>query len=360
MPSTEFTEKLATQSAQIAEYRGMRTVGAYSTVAQEFAALLIGCGIYDLGWRAKLSVTGKDRVRWLNGMITNSVRDLPEARGVYAFLLNPQGHILGDLYAYNRGESLLLDTDRCQVEKLSATFRRYIIMDKVELTEVSDELTAIGLTGPESRGVLSKIGIDFPQLQPLQVMDDVWQNSAFSVVRSDMAGIECYEIWLNPGDARRLWTELVNGGAVPAGSNAVELLRVAAGVPRYGQDIRERDLPQETEQNRALHFSKGCYIGQEIVERIRSRGAVHRKFTGFRFEGAVPTPGTKIKVDGKDAGEITSTASLPLPAGEVLAGLGYIRREAAAEGKQLEIGNAKATVAELPFAEVLNSVKGKA
>jgi aminomethyltransferase len=130
------------------------------------------------------------------------------------------------------------------------------------------------------------------------------------------------------------------------------MLRVAAGIPRYGQDIRERDLPQETEQQRAVHFSKGCYIGQEIVERIRSRGNVHRKFTGFEVQGALPSLGTKIQSDGRDIGEITSVASLPLAGGERPVALGYIRREIATPGKQFQVGNTQLSVAALPFPEI--------
>jgi aminomethyltransferase len=139
---------------------------------------------------------------------------------------------------------------------------------------------------------------------------------------------------------------------VATGSEAYELFRIAAGVPVYGQDIRERDLPQETEQNRALHFTKGCYIGQEIVERIRARGSVHRKFSGFRVERGVPAPGAKVLVDGKEVGEITSAASLPGEKDEVIAALGYIRREAGTAGRQVEIGGSPAEVADLPFSEI--------
>ena len=125
--------------------------------------------------------------------------------------------------------------------------------------------------------------------------------------------------------------------------------RIAAGVPRYGQDIRERDLPQETEQHQALDFTKGCYVGQEIVERIRSRGQVHRKFTGFRLAGDA-APGTKLQAEGKDVGELTSVASLPQSNGtRTTLALGYVRRELTLPGKKLQAGDAAVTVAELPF-----------
>ena len=162
-----------------------------------------------------------------------------------------------------------------------------------------------------------------------------------------------YEIWLAPENAKQVWEALVNTGAKPVGTTALDLYRVALGIPKYGQDIRERDLPQETEQTGALHFSKGCYIGQEIVERIRSRGNVRRKFTGFLIDGPLPAAGTKIQSAGKDVGEITSSASLPGAAGERAVALGYLRREAAMPDKELQAGNARATVTQLPF-EVIN------
>src|SRR5689334_9707310 len=121
----------------VGDYRGATTASAFGDPRKEYRALRSGCGLYDLGFRAKISLAGGDRVRWLNGMVTNNVRDLPVGQGVYAFLLNPQGHILGDLYAYNRGESITVDTDSGQVEKILATFDHYIIMDDVEVTDVS-------------------------------------------------------------------------------------------------------------------------------------------------------------------------------------------------------------------------------
>jgi len=324
----------------------------FGSVRAEFAALLSSCGIYDLSGKAKIALTGGDRVRWLNGMVTNNIRDLAQGHGVYAFLLNPQGHILGDLYAYNRGNSMMIDTDQSQSEKLLATFDHYIIMDDVEVTNLSDKLTAIGIAGPKVREVLRAAGFEIAELQPLQFVDVTWQNVAVTVVRGDNASVESYELWLSPDRVMILQDALTKAGATVAGTTALELLRIAAGIPRYGQDIRERDLPQETEQQRALHFSKGCYIGQEIVERIRSRGNVHRKFTGFEVQGVLPAAGTKIQVDGKDVGEITSAASLPLAGGDRPVALGYVRREIAIPGKQVQAGSTQLSIAALPFSEV--------
>ncbi len=324
----------------------------FGNVRAEFHALLSGCGLYDLSLRAKVALTGSDRMRWLNGMVTNNIRDLAVGHGVYAFLLNPQGHILGDLYAYNRGDSLMIDTDQSQSEKLLATFDHYIIMDDVEITNHSDKLTAIGITGPKVREVLLAAGFEIPEVEPLQFVDVAWKDLAMTIVRSDNATVETYELWLAPGRETFLRDALTKAGATPVGTTAVELLRIAAGIPLYGQDVRERDLPQETEQQRAVHFSKGCYIGQEIVERIRSRGNVHRKFTGFEVRGPLPAVGTKIQADGRDVGEITSAALLPLANGDRSVALGYIRREIATPGRQVQAGSSQLSVAALPFSEV--------
>jgi len=319
----------------------------------EFAELVSGCGLVDLSSRAKIALRGSDRVRWLNGMVTNNIRDLAVGKGVYAFLLNPQGHILADMYAYNRAESLTVDTDQSQLEKLVATFDRYIIMDDVELANLSDQLQSVGLAGPNAGNVLRKAGFDFPRLEALQFTDVTWQNAAVTLVRGDHPAVEGYELWLAQEQASSLQNALAQADAKPVGAAALDLLRIAAGIPRYGQDIRERDLPQETSQDRALHFSKGCYVGQEIVERIRSRGAVHRKFAGFEVQGSLPAPGAKLQAEGKDVGEITSAASLPVKGGERRVAIGYIRREFAA-GQQVRAGDAQFTVTNLPFAGIFS------
>src|SRR6204780_2818509 len=136
----------------------------------EFAELLSGCGLLDLSSRAKIALTGSDRVRWMNGMVTNNIRDLAVGYGVYAFLLNPQGRILGDMYVYNQGERLIVETDRSQVEKIIATFDHYIIMDDVEVANISEQQTALGIAGPEARAIVNKAGIEVPNLEPLQMI----------------------------------------------------------------------------------------------------------------------------------------------------------------------------------------------
>src|SRR5579864_2872708 len=209
-------------SHPMADYRGATTAARFADPQAELSAMLTGCAVYDLGFRAKISLTGTDRVRWLNGMVTNNIRDLAQERGVYAFLLNPQGRILGDMYAYNRGESLIVDTDRSQVEKILATFDHYIIMDDVEVNNLSQQLTAIGVTGPKARTILQAAGIAVPETRPLQIFTPHCDYLECTAVRSEDAPYETYEIWI-PKEVGKLWQSLIAAGATPAGSEALEM-----------------------------------------------------------------------------------------------------------------------------------------
>jgi folate-binding protein YgfZ len=325
--------------------------GDLESARKEFQALTQGSGVYDLASGRRVLLTGTDRVRWLNGMVTNNIRDLAVGRGVYAFLLNPQGRILGDLCAYNCGGSLAVDTSQLQLAKILETLDRYIIMDDVEVVDVSGQSAVIGIAGPKSELTLRAAGFEIPALQPLQFATIKWNGNDVAVVRGDNPSVVSYELRVAAQDADTVKNSLVKAGAAPIGIVAQEWLRIASGIPLYGKDIREKDLPQETCQERALNFNKGCYIGQEIVERIRSRGAVHRQFTGFLIEGPLPESGTELQFEGKKAGEITSVASLPMDGDNRNVALGYVRREIAATKKALDGGSFQATAVMLPFSE---------
>lgn len=349
MTKTPLYDTLSDSTARMGEYGGVETAIVFSDVASEFRELTSGCAIYDLGWRAKIAITGDDRVRWLNGMVTNNVKDLAVNRGNYSFVLNPQGRILGDLYSYNRGDHFLIDTERSQLENLLKLFEHFIIMDDVEVSDKSDSLTAIGIQGPKAADVLKRTGIQDPGVEPMQLADLTWNGMDISLTRMASDEYRTYEIWAATANIAQLWKGLIGAGAMPVGAEALEKFRVMIGFPKYGTDIRDRDLPQETEQEHALNFTKGCYIGQEIVERIRSRGSVHRKFHGFVLEGEIPGRGTKLESDGKEVGEITSVNRIPTRDGEQSIALGYIRREALERGARITYSGGEAKPSEVPF-----------
>jgi folate-binding protein YgfZ len=282
-------------------------------------AILHGAAIAPLNNRAFLRITGTDATRWLNGMVTNSIQDLAPGEGNYNFLLNAQGRIQGDCMIYrepSEGDpTFLLETDTTQLETINQLLDKFIIMDDVELTPAMSEHNGSLL-----------IGLDATKLV------DTFHVGAGAALRMfEFASAEnTTTVLLSPSFSAVPQFELFDMGHVefPATTKvspeALEAFRIYSGTPKYGTDIRAKDLPQETNQPHALHFNKGCYLGQEIVERIRSRGQVHRLLTKFILTGTLPTElPTPLTSSDKPAGELTSAAQI----GDKIYALGYARRE---------------------------------
>ena len=287
---------------------GALTPLSFGDVDKEKEALLHSAGVSDLGWRAKIRVTGSDRLRWLNGMLSNTVQSLPEGQGNYSFLLSAQGRIQGDCYVYRRADDLLLDTSRDQAPAVISHLDHFIIMDDVELADVSQQWTGLSLSGPKASQVLATLGFvskgsegENARMHSIQIGE-----VACTLIEAPSR----YELWFAPEHVLAVWETLQAAGAVACGLEAVEALRVFQGIPLYGIDIYDRDLPQETAQKRALNFNKGCYLGQEIVERIRSRGKVNRQLQRFTLQGAAPAQlPADLQSDGQSVGRVTSVAS---------------------------------------------------
>jgi aminomethyltransferase len=221
---------------------------------------------------------------------------------------------------------------------------------------VSDKLSALAVQGPKSLEILRKIGFAVAdEVEPFKVEKMTWNGVGLSITRMESKIAQTYEIWLAAENVSKLWDALEAAGAKPVGTEALEMFRVAAGVPRYGVDITDKYIPQETEQFHALHFSKGCYLGQEIVERVRSRGAVHRHFTGFRLTGQAPHNGAEAQAEGKKVGEITSALRIPVNGDETTFALGYIRKESGAPGTKVQVEGSEGEVQEPPFQEALQA-----
>jgi folate-binding protein YgfZ len=348
MPKMPLYETFAAQGASFGQYAGAETPVRFGDVAAEMAVLRHSAGVFDLGWRAKLLAKGDDRVRWFNAMVTNNIKDLPHNHGAYSFLLNAQGQIQADMYVYIRGDHVLVDTDESQVARVREVFEKYIIMDDVSISDASDKLSAIGLQGPESPEVLKRLGHDVSALKPLEIVDMKLGEADISIVRRDWP-VPAFEIWASASNLPTVWSSLIAARAKPVGSEAYEIMRVVLGMPRYGIDIGDRDLPQETGQDRALNFRKGCYVGQEIVERIHSRGKVHRSLAGVIIEGPAPAPGAAVQSQGKQIGEVRSVATIPVNGSSRTFALSSLRRGALPIGAPLQVGDANATLSELPF-----------
>jgi folate-binding protein YgfZ len=319
----------------------------------QWNALLHGAAVASLDQTGWIRVTGSDRVRWLNGMATNSVQDLTSGNGTYNFFLNAQGRIQGDGNIFAVADELFIKTSRQQISTLIPYLDHYIIMDDVELADISDARHGLTVIGRQASSLLAQLGINADGLNELEIRTLSWSSATLTLIRAHGPFVPRFEVWAERAeDILHLQKALEEADAVACGPQELNWLRVLEGTSLYGTDIRDRDLPQETNQTRALHFNKGCYLGQEIVERIRSRGNVHRTFTAFLLEGALPEPGAVLESAGKPVGELTSIAAIPLPGSygpNLQRALGYIRREALERQEPIQYPGGTAHPATSPF-----------
>jgi folate-binding protein YgfZ len=327
--TTAFAELLKSASTphELGCYRGVLTPRELDAPEAESEALACRAAGHDLGWLRRVAVRGEDRFRWLSGMVTNMVNDLEENAGAWNLVLNAQGRIQGDLTVWREGDRLELEIAADQYDRLLAHLDRFIIMDDVELVPLDGE-AALGLTGPAASEVLARVGL--PVLsEPMTATRIEWNGMDLRIAREYGTAAAHYVLWVPEAQLGKLWKFLHAAGATPVGCASLEAFRIAEGIPLYGVDMAERDLPQETSQMRAIHFSKGCYLGQEIVERIRSRGNVHKHLRQLELDGPVPAAGTELIAEGETAGgHITSAAELALSSGARVFALGMMRAEA--------------------------------
>jgi folate-binding protein YgfZ len=341
LPTPLAAQLLATQPATVAnaprlvEFHGALTPHEFDAPVSEIAAMANGAAVHDLGWMRRVNVRGEDRFRWLSGMVTNTVNDLPESGGAWNLVLNAQGRIQGDLTVWREGDALDLVIAADQYEKLMSHLDHFIIMDDVELVALDPASeTTVGLTGPQAREVLARMGLPVPS-EPMTWQHVEWNGLNLRIYHNYGALADHFEIGAPLAGLTLLWRALSTAGAAPVGATALDAFRVAEGIPVYGIDIAERDLPQETSQTRALHFSKGCYLGQEIVERIRSRGNVHRHLRQLELDGPLPRAGEELFLDGAPMGTITSVAELPLESAVRRFALAIVRSEAELKNRPL-------------------------
>ena len=291
-----------------------------------YAALREIAGWLELPGRGKIRVTGEDRARLLHAMTTNHIQQLTPGTGCYAFFLTTQGRILADANVFCLADSILLDTEPETAPVVYGHLDKYIIADDVTLEDLTPQLTTIVLQGPQAGAVLLTLGAPQPEA--------LYDHVEWSDRRVARIGETGFYIMALKAERHSLVEALESAGAIAADAEAYRLVQLEHGTPRYGEDISERFLAQEANQPQALHFQKGCYLGQEIVERVRSRGQVHRLLMPVEIDSTtVPAPGTKLPW-----GEITSAAFSPT-LGKVVA-LAYVRTELAKAGTELALGEA--------------------
>ena len=340
------------QGASLIEYHGAVVPSRFSDPLAEHKAVREAAGLFDFSFRSRFAVSGADRVRFLQGMASNDVENLSPGRGTYALLLNVQGQILADLRICCEADRFLVETDANLRSKVIQTLERYIIMDEVELETLEEH--ALAFQGPRARGLLEKtLHVDLPEMSESDHFRTNYAGFPVCVVRATSTGEEGYEVWTRPGGMMGLWGAACGQAPtyemLPCGTEALETLRIEAGIPRYGPDLGEDTLPLEAGLTNALSFTKGCYVGQEIVERARSRGQVNWRFVGLLVESDTPpAAGEKLMAERKEIGEITSACVAP-SLGKTVA-LAYVRREASELGTKLTLTSGPtAEVTPLPF-----------
>jgi tRNA-modifying protein YgfZ len=254
-------------------------------------------------------VYGEDRQRLIHAMSTNDVKSLQPGQGCYAFFLSAQGRILSDVTIFALEHFLLLDVEPAQRKPMMEHLDKFIIADDVRLEDSSDQQTTLAIEGPAARDILDAIDAPVPA-NDYDIVD--WADR--HIVKTSYTGAGGYHIYLNPMDAPILRENLQDTLVAPASDDEVETARILYARPLYGVDITDANLPQETQLTHALHFSKGCYLGQEIVERIRSRGHVNKVLTRLEYASDAPAP------------EGTITSSTLDPRNNKMVALGYVRR----------------------------------
>ena len=280
-----------------------------------YDALRNGAAWLDLSGRGKIKVLGEDRARLLHAMTTNNIQQLAPGTGCYAFFLTVQGRILADVNVLCRPDHFLLDLDPETREKVYQHLDHYIIADDVTLEDLTGSTATIAVEGPKSAELLQAAGAPTPEVD---YSTAEWGTRL--VARLNSTGSAGFFVFAPESEKAQLIAQLEAAGAVAGDAEAFNVVRLEHGKARYGEDLSERFLAQEANQPHALNFSKGCYLGQEIVERVRSRGQIHRILMPLVLDAKEPpAPGTKLETT-----EITSAAYSP--ALDKVVALAYVRK----------------------------------
>jgi folate-binding protein YgfZ len=311
--------------------------------------------LVDKNYRCYFSLKGPDRRRYLNAILTGNIKDLAEGRGVVSLFLNPQGRILAEIETHAGPESLFCVSHAMIQETLLEALEKYIIMDDVTLSDETPRYATLGLEGPlAAKIVLETTGMVLGDSGELASLAATVGSIACRVVKRSPGGIAGAEFLVERAEAAALWqileqaTRKLDGG--PMGYAALSAQRMAQGTPWFGYDFGDKQIPHEAGlEDSHISYTKGCYTGQEIVERVRSRGQVNRRRVDLLFSGeTVPPPGTPFLLEGKEVGYLTRAARNYFP--PAVLGMGYVRKEGRTLGTKLETAAGAATVVHFPEA----------
>lgn len=357
-----------TLGAKFGEYFGCALPRDYGDAAPEYKFARESAGLIDTNYHAVISFTGQDRARYLNAMLTNNIRDLAPGRGNISLLLSPQGRILAEAETLALEDRLLVVSYAMIRERLVQTFDKFIIMDDVTLEDLTDRSGTLALEGPKAPNIVRELcDFDINSLPELSHAEKQIAGMICRIVKRSLGGVAGAEFITSRENLVMLWNLLLEAvrrhGGGPVGYEALNVLRLEAGIPWYGVDFDENQIPHQAALEKThINFSKGCYTGQEIVERVRSRGHIQRQRVMLRFAGdAIPSAGEPlfaVSAEGNaevraelraEVGFVTSAAKSPATGAAI--GMGYVRHEQSAPGSKPTWRNGEAEVYELPPVE---------
>jgi folate-binding protein YgfZ len=351
----------STLGGRFVDVKGVEAVADYGDALGEHAALTAKAGVLDLGFRGRLCLTGTDRVRFLHGQVTNDIKSLKTGESCYAALVTAKGRMQSDLYVYSLAEELLLDLEPGLTASVTERLERYIVADDVQVIDVAPHYGLLSVQGPQSAAVVSSIAVMAkPPSEPFRyskIVDPALGE--IHVARQPRLGSEGFDLFVPVAALGRVAEKLVEAsrslGGRTCGWQALEMARIEAGIPRFGQDMDENNLPQECGiEARSVSYTKGCYIGQEVLNRIHTLGHVNRELRGLRLADhltSLPQKGDRLFHAGKEMGSITSALASPRLKQNIA--LAQVRRESTQMGTELTLrtaeGESAARVVELPF-----------
>ncbi|MGH9717016.1 MAG: aminomethyltransferase family protein [Candidatus Acidiferrales bacterium] len=346
---TPLAEELRLENSQLAEFDGCELPERFAGIETEYRAGRESVALFDTNWSAIWMLGGRDRVQYLHSVTSNDIKGLGEGRGTLALLLNPQGRILAELEIYALPEKLLVRSRASQSERTFSTLRKYIIGSKVEIEDATERMGSFAIEGPRAAETVRQLcGIEMEEMPETSIREATIDGYSCWMVRRSHFCAPGAEIIAPREHLSALWRKalaVIRGiGGAPIGMDALNALRLEAGVPWFPADFNDAMIPHEAAvENTHVSFTKGCYTGQEIVERVRTRGHVNRKRVSLKFSSGAPPPaGTKLRAGGAEVGFVTSGAYSP-SAGTAI-GMGYVRREQFAPGSVVEFDGGTADV----------------
>jgi folate-binding protein YgfZ len=328
--------------------------GATGDSATEYSAVRDGgAGLIDLSNRGRLLISGSEAVMFLNGLITNDMKALAVNTWMPAAFANVQGRLLAVVRVIHRQDGFLIDTEDVTHDTVLKTLERFTLAGDFHVTDLTNETVSLSVQGKSAGSIIKTVFSDHSAVERREVaMAKLANGHQVTIIRATHTAEDGFDLFVDMNDARELRESLMKAGAQDVSSETLETLRIEAGIPRYGIDMDETTVVTEANLDEAVSFSKGCYLGQEIIVRIKHRGHVAKKLTGLILGEVELEPGAKVlSADDKEIGRVTSATFSPQL--DRIVALGYLKYDYLAPGTKVEVfaGEAKiaAGVTELPF-----------